>query len=502
MSRSTVIDAGRPIVRQHLDRLGNGAVEGEVVDRDADVVFDQDIVEAPSFRRAPHQTEAEAQGFRRLLGQTLADRQRSGRVTGRKSGFFGDRFERDDADGLGQRVRRHGVVGGEPAQGEHAGGPGDQRGDADDSQRKRQPAQEADDRVCGRVRGHRVSVRGSMSRREGYGSGRGGAFLMGWRRRGRRLRLRTGWTTCARILVSKTNDLRACLAANYGLDVEHVRFLPLGHDVAAAVYRVSTGDGEEYLAKVRFGVVDEPALAVPRALLDAGIEPVLAPLRTRSGVLWSPLTARPRTVVVLYPFVRGENAVVAGLTAAQWRTFGATLRAIHDLAPSGELRRGLREETFALGSAALVRRLSVTVAEGQFTGVAERFAAFSRAREGRIAQVLARAEALAGTLRRRSFAFVPCHADIHAANILAGEDGRIWLIDWDGPMFAPRERDLLFVIGSRIARPVASHEEAWFFAGYGPVEIDPEALIYYRYERIIEDIGEFGRSVLEDPPSR
>lgn len=34
-------------------------------------------------------------------------------------------------------------------------------------------------------------------------------------------------------------------------------------------------------------------------------------------------------------------------------------------------------------------------------------------------------------------------------------------------------------------------EEALFYRGYGKTKLDPRALTYYRFERILEDIGPF-----------
>jgi spectinomycin phosphotransferase len=39
-------------------------------------------------------------------------------------------------------------------------------------------------------------------------------------------------------------------------------------------------------------------------------------------------------------------------------------------------------------------------------------------------------------------------------------------------------------------------EEAHFYKGYGQTKINPMAIAYYRYERIIEDIAVYGEQLL------
>jgi spectinomycin phosphotransferase len=285
-------------------------------------------------------------------------------------------------------------------------------------------------------------------------------------------------------------ELAAALRTGFGIEASAFNFVP-GFDMHAASYAV---DGR-WFAKVRFGPVAEAPLEVPRALLDAGVDQILAPVRTLTSTLWHPM-ADGRTLVV-YPFVAGRNALDAGMTADQWRTFGTALRAVHDSGLEAVFADRLPAETFALASAAMVR--SVLAQEPSVdSAAARRLQAVLLEQRGRIGQMLERAEELGAQLRPKPLARVLCHADIHEANLLVADDGRIFLVDWDGPILAPRERDLLFVIGGGITRKVTPQQQAWFFGGYGQVEVDREAIVYYRYERLLEDIGEIGRSVFGD----
>jgi spectinomycin phosphotransferase len=127
-------------------------------------------------------------------------------------------------------------------------------------------------------------------------------------------------------------------------------------------------------------------------------------------------------------------------------------------------------------------------------------ARFWRERREQIHLLADRADDLGRRLAATSPPLLLCHADIHTANLLIDAGGKIWVVDWDEVVLAPRERDLMFVAGGGISdRWVGRQDEEHFFQGYGPVELDPPALAYYRYAWAVSDIGAYGEQVFLRP---
>jgi spectinomycin phosphotransferase len=113
-----------------------------------------------------------------------------------------------------------------------------------------------------------------------------------------------------------------------------------------------------------------------------------------------------------------------------------------------------------------------------------------------IHRLVDRAEQLAQKLQNESHPFVLCHSDIHGGNVLMGANNIIYIVDWDEPIMAPKERDLMFIGGGIGNVWNKSHEEILFYKGYGRTEINMTMLAYYRHERIVEDIALFSQDLL------
>ena len=272
--------------------------------------------------------------------------------------------------------------------------------------------------------------------------------------------------------------------------------MPLGYDADAGVYRVAAGDGSTYFLKAKKGGVDATSLAVPRALRDAGIEQVAAPIPTQTG--WLSASAEA-FALILYPFIDGAPVMERGLSDAGWRELGAVVRQMHHMQLAPELARQLARETFVPPRSGLLHEVDARVAAGGFDDAYQRaLAALWREQRGLILTIAERAEAYGRLLRMQAPPFVLCHADIHTANVLVNDAGQIFIVDWDGALLAPKERDLMFVTGAGAGAIVAFGERAQdlFFDGYGAAEIDPLALAYYRCDWVVQDVAEFGSTIL------
>jgi spectinomycin phosphotransferase len=284
----------------------------------------------------------------------------------------------------------------------------------------------------------------------------------------------------------------ACLRDNYGLSVTALEFLPIGNDATAWAYRVSA-DSTNYFLKLKKWPQYSPIVTIPRFLRDSGIEQVVAPLSTQSGDLW--IVHKP-FILILYPFIVGKTGMEVGLSDAQWTELGNVLKRIHATELSPDLLESTKKELFSPVWAYTVRKLHRKILKDKFHDPLEaELAAFWR-KNFVIGYALDRATGLGRYLKSRSPEMVLCHSDIHTANVLIDEQSQLHIVDWDEPLLAPKERDLMFAIEGVEARvPSEKH----FMTGYGQVEIDPVALAYYRYEWVVQEIGDYGARVFLTP---
>jgi spectinomycin phosphotransferase len=127
-----------------------------------------------------------------------------------------------------------------------------------------------------------------------------------------------------------TNRLREWIRDDFGLDVTELTQIHHGADTAAEVWRAD----DRYAVKWSSGGTD----AAPQAttyLAGSGVRGVPAPVKTRTGQLWSDRDGRRLS---LTPWIIGARAAETGLTTEQWTSYGALLAEVHSTEPPEHLR--------------------------------------------------------------------------------------------------------------------------------------------------------------------
>ena len=281
-----------------------------------------------------------------------------------------------------------------------------------------------------------------------------------------------------------------CLKNVYHLDVKHISFLPLGADFNTAVYQIKTSENKNYFLKLRFGPFLDATITVPKYLSDLGIKHIIAPIQTYTGELWTNLES---CTLILYPYIHGHNGIDTTISNQQWIEFGQTMKKIHSVVFPQKIACTIPHETFSLKWHESVKTFLARIEHESFQEpVAAQTAFFLKTKKNIIEKLLERTQERALLLQQNSPEFVLCHADLHKWNVLIDKDGTLYIVDWDTIIFAPKERDLMFIgAGIEGEKSASALEENLFYQGYGQTNINNAAIAYYRFERIIQDIGEY-----------
>ena len=235
-------------------------------------------------------------------------------------------------------------------------------------------------------------------------------------------------------------------------------------------------------------------------LFEAGIQQIIPPINTIHG---QPIQKIDDFTFIVYPFVEGQNGFISPLNDTQWFALGKAISQVHNISVPKFIEKEVRRETFSSKWREAVRLL-YTHLESYIPGdeIGSKLAKFMRENRTAINRLVDQAEELGKKVRNQTNKFVLCHSDIHGGNVLINGDAPIYIVDWDEPIMAPKERDLMFIGGGVANVWNNPHEVELFYKGYGATEINTELLAYYRHERIVEDIAILGEELLMSPVKR
>ncbi|HIF0283879.1 TPA: aminoglycoside O-phosphotransferase APH(9)-Ia [Legionella pneumophila] len=283
------------------------------------------------------------------------------------------------------------------------------------------------------------------------------------------------------------------LKVYYGIDIHAVQLIVGGADMNAFGYKADS-ESNSYFVKLKYGHHDEINLSIIRLLYDSGIKEIIFPIYTRDTKLFQQID---HLKIIVYPFIDAPNGFTQNLTEKQWQQLGKVLRQIHETSVPTAIQQRLRKETYSPKWREMVRsfynKIGFDDSDDQITAD---FKSFFNQKIDSIHRLVDSSEELSQKIQPDLDKYVLCHSDVHAGNVLVVNEESIYIIDWDEPMLAPKERDLMF-IGGGIGNVWNKHHEIdYFYEGYGKTNVDKIILSYYRHERIVEDIAVYGQDLL------
>ncbi|MEZ4616825.1 MAG: phosphotransferase [Caldilineaceae bacterium] len=166
---------------------------------------------------------------------------------------------------------------------------------------------------------------------------------------------------------------------------------------------------------------------------------LIPPLATQNGQLWMALDSYQ---IIAYPFVPGQTGYTHGMTTAHWADFGSAIHQLHATTLPAHLASVIPHEDFAPIWPERMRTLLQSAPANADEPVVQALVHFLLEKINELSELIDFTERLADTLRSSPLAFVLCHGDMHGWNLLIDNDDRLFIVDWDTLILAPKETRL------------------------------------------------------------
>ena len=283
------------------------------------------------------------------------------------------------------------------------------------------------------------------------------------------------------------------LKLNFGINSKIIENPPLGNDPSASIYRIVDHSNQTYFLKLNSNEVTKQGIQVPFYLYSQGIDAVIPPILNKKGELWF---SENGFTWVLYPFVENYNGYEVEFSSFQWSSFGESLSKIHAVSLPDDLQQSLPRESFKSISCERVKEYNAIIKNTTFSDPeSAKLADFWKEKRNEIQQLIHNTDRIGRKVMTETFDFVLCHADLHPGNTVIDEERNLIIVDWDSPILAPKERDLMFIGGGhRFKNPNINA----FYNAYGKFKPNFELISYYRNERILADIAVTADEILEN----
>jgi spectinomycin phosphotransferase len=285
----------------------------------------------------------------------------------------------------------------------------------------------------------------------------------------------------------------------YGIDAAHLTFIPLGE--VSYSYIVDCADGDRYFLKrlddSRLGRISASRLdfylPVTWSLHAQGLFRNLPlPIQTQGGDFYTLFNGRP---LILFDYIAGRTLDGEHpLPDATLAELARSVAIIHRSTPEITVDNPCVERFDIPFEADLLEGLDEL---GHITGRdrwgRQALRDLLLPREGQVLGYLERLRELQRVVRAVPKERILCHTDLWGGNLIRGEDGHLYILDWEGAVLAPPEHDLFAFVKERFDLFLATYERE-----RGPVRLDDNVFRFYFYRRNLEDLTDWVFRILHE----